>query len=39
MISFLEDALIVEKTIKTGNFQRYRPESFDKLNEHMVLDS
>jgi hypothetical protein len=39
MISFLEDTLIVEKTIKTGNFIRYRPESFDKENDHMVLDS
>jgi DNA mismatch repair protein MSH6 len=37
-IAFLEDALIVEKTIKPGQFLRYTPESQDQL-EYMVLDS
>ena len=37
-IAFLEDALIVEKTIKTGQFLRYTPDKQDSL-EYMVIDS
>jgi DNA mismatch repair protein MSH6 len=37
-ICFLEDALIVEKTLRPGTFTRYTPESKASL-EYMVLDS
>ena len=38
-LTFLEDALISEKTIKTGTFFKYSPES-SKINfDNMVLDS
>ena len=40
-ISFLEDALIAEKTITTGTFKTYKPEaqSGEEKLEYMVLDS
>ena len=37
-MSFLEDALILEKTLRPGTFKRYTPETKDAL-EYMVLDS
>lgn len=40
-IAFLEDALIAEKTLSTGQFLHYEPESGNVLEnlEYMVLDS
>jgi DNA mismatch repair ATPase MutS len=37
-IAFLEDSLIAEKTLKTGIFSAYTPETQEQL-EYMVLDS
>jgi DNA mismatch repair ATPase MutS len=40
-ISFLEDALIAQKTLSTGQFLHYEPESGNEIEtlEYMVLDS
>jgi len=38
-ISFLEDALIAEKTLQPGSFKRYTPEAAHAHLEFMVLDS
>jgi hypothetical protein len=41
-IAFLEDALIAKKTISTGSYIKYEPESSkmkENLLEYMVLDS
>jgi len=38
-ISFLEDALIAEKTIRTGTYIKYTPESSPTNNSNMVIDS
>lgn len=38
-LTFLEDALISEKTIKTGTFFKYSPESSKIDFDNMVLDS
>ena len=37
-LTFLDDALITDKTIKPGTFKRYTPETQEQL-EYMVLDS
>jgi hypothetical protein len=38
-LAFLEDALICDRIITTGDFKIYRPEDFSQNLEHMVLDS
>lgn len=38
-ISFLEDALICDRVITTGDFRIYTPEDFSQNLERMVLDS
>jgi hypothetical protein len=37
-IAFLEEALLAESTIHTGEFHTYSPETHQ-TTEHMVLDS
>jgi hypothetical protein len=38
-ISFLEDTLIAEKTIKPGIFNHYQPATGLEGLDHMILDS
>jgi len=38
-VSFLEDTLIAERTLRPGLFFNYSPESTTEELEHMVLDS
>ena len=38
-VSFLEEALMADMTIPTGEYYHYTPESLELMQEHMVLDS
>lgn len=38
-IAFLEEALMADMMIHTGEYHLYTPETLEREHEHMVLDS